>query len=161
MTDPADTLTDLQRQQVVADLASFAGEMDRLLNGHPNEALTRPSSGGGWGVVEVLSHLLDWEEICLWRLEAVLLQDTPDLPAYDGALWDIEHDYRSQDPRTVLARFTEARRRFVALLEPLDEAGWQRGGNHSTVGPVTVEWLATHLRDHSREHIDQVREALA
>lgn len=161
MTDPASSLSDQEHAQIVAELAAFPGELERLLNGMTSDALSRPASGGGWGVVEVVCHLLDWEEILLWRLEAVLADDHPDLPAYDGALWDIEHDYRSRDPRVVLARFVETRNRFVALLAPLDRAGWMRTGNHSTLGPITVEWLATRIRDHSLEHLDQVRDALA
>ncbi|MGI9252810.1 MAG: DinB family protein [Thermomicrobiales bacterium] len=151
----------LDHGQLVDELGALPEELSRLLQGISNDALRRPASGGGWGVVEVLCHLLDWDEIFLWRLEAVLDSANPDLPAFDGALWDIEHDYRSQDPRAVLAKFADVRGSFTRHLVNLDAAGWVREGNHSQRGSINVEWLAAQLRDHSREHLAQIHEALA
>ncbi|MFM9106577.1 MAG: DinB family protein [Chloroflexota bacterium] len=147
--------------RLAADLAAFPEDLGRLLAEHPREALVRPASGGGWGVVEVLCHLLDWEEIFLARIKTVLAHDLPALPAYDGALWDIERDYRSQDPELVLARFRQARASLAATLAGIEVDAWQRAGDHAVHGRVTIEWLARHLRHHSQEHLDQIREALA
>ena len=161
MTEPVDLAPARERADLVADLAGFPAETERLLAGVTAEGLRKPASGGGWGVVEVLSHLLDWEEIILQRIRTTIDEDCPDLPAFDGALWDIERDYRSRDPRAVLERFAATRGALATLLAGIQDDAWERVGVHAVHGPVTVEWMARHLRDHSREHLDQIRDALA
>jgi hypothetical protein len=111
-------------------------------------------------VVENLCHLRDWEEIFLERARAILDADQPPLPAYDDELWAIERDYRAQDPAQTLQRFRELRQSLVALLTDLPEATWLRIGIHELHGPVTLRWLAEHLRDHDGEHLVQIQEAL-
>jgi hypothetical protein len=161
MSDDSNSGAEQERDGLVRELASLPGELERMVRGQSDEALLRPSSGGGWSFVEIVCHLLDWEEVFLGRLESVLSEENPELPAFDGGLWEIEHDYRSQDPDRVLARFGEVRGRFANRLAELPPDSWQRSGDHRLHGPVTVDWLATQVRDHSREHLAQIRDALA
>ena len=153
---PARTETDV----LLAELAAFPDELAVLWAGHAAESLVRPASDGGWGVVENLCHLRDWEEIFLARVKAVIDQERPELPAYDDELWPIERDYRGQQPDRVFEQFRETRRRLVALLAALPEDAWQRVGHHALRGEVTVRWLVDTLRAHGEEHRSQIREAL-
>ncbi len=121
----------------------------------------RPSRDGGWGVVEVLAHLRDWEEVFLERLELTATEDDPFLPAQDDELWPIERDYRGQDPARTLDRFREDRAKTLAFLHGLPADDWNRPANHGIVGAVTILWLADHICDHDAEHLEQVRDALA
>lgn len=148
-------------RRLLEEVAAFPEALARLLAGVPPDALCRPASDGGWGVVEILCHLRDWEAVFVERVRRVLDEDQPELPAYDDALWEIERDYRDQDPSEVLAEFDALRGQLVDMLAGLDDAGWQRIGNHAINGPVDVAWLVSHLQEHCREHLHQAREALA
>lgn len=150
-----------EEEQIVRALAAFPDELARLLDGQPGEALRRPGSDGGWSVVENLCHLRDWEEVFLERVRAVLTHDRPELPAYDDSLWEIERDYKAQDPLRTLAAFAALRRELVELLGSAPRDAWEREGVHGLRGPVSVRWLALYLRDHDREHDAQIREALS
>ena len=160
MTEPA-AEPPRAHEALLAALAAFPEELGRTLNGQPVEALMRPASDGGWGVVENLCHLRDWEEIFLDRARAIVANDRPELPAYDDELWAIERDYRGQDPRRTFERLRELRGEFVALLEGLPDEAWSRLGVHGLHGEVTLRWLVEHVRDHDEEHLAQIREALA
>jgi hypothetical protein len=150
-----------EREAIVAELGAFPEELGRALDGQPPEALVRPASDGGWGVIENLCHLRDWEEIFLERARAIVAHDRPHLPAYDDELWAIERDYRGQDPGETFEHFRELRERLVAFLAELPEAAWARTGDHAVLGEVSLRWLTNHMCDHDEEHLTQIREALA
>ena len=149
------------RDEVLAALAAMPDELGRSLSNRSVEDLTRPSRDGGWGVIEILCHLRDWDEIFLDRFRQTVEQERPYLPAYDDELWPIERDYRGQDPRKVFERYRALRAELVALLEQLAAEGWQRPAEHGAHGEVTLHWMADQVCDHDREHLDQVRDALS
>ncbi len=149
------------QEELLEALAAVPEELERVVAGQPPEALLRPGRDGGWGVIESLCHLRDWEEIFLERARAVLAQDRPKLPAYDDELWAIERDYRGQDPGRVVQRFRRVRGELVEALRGLDPEEWRRVGEHAVQGEITLQWLAEQARAHSEEHLRQIREALA
>jgi len=146
---------------LVAALAAFPEELGRTLADRPAEALTRPASDGGWGVVENVCHLRDWEAIFLARARAMVDGVEPALPAYDDELWAIERDYRGDDPWRALAEFAGQRAELVRVLEGLPADGWQRRGRHEHHGEISIGWLAEEVRRHDEGHLAQIREALA
>ena len=147
-------------EAVVAALGAFPDELSRAVDGHTREDLVRPGQDGGWGVVEVLAHLRDWEGIFLDRARAIAEQDHPYLPAYDDELWPIERDYRSEEPLRTLERFGELRQALVTYLAGLPPEAWSRVGNHGMYGEITLHWLTNHMIEHDRKHLDQVRDIL-
>lgn len=144
----------------MATLAAFPEELGRALGGLPPEAVMRPARDGGWGAIENLCHLHDWEEIYVEWARAIVAEDRPPLPAFDDELWEIERDYRGQDPARTFERFRDLRERQVAFLSELPEEAWARVGVHDRLGEVTLRWVADHVCDHDGEHLAQVRDAL-
>jgi uncharacterized damage-inducible protein DinB len=148
--------------ECVSELEEFPDELARaIFDGHDLEALTEPASDGGWGVVEILPHLRDWEEIYLQRIRRIVEEDQPRLPGFDDSLWSIERDYRGQDPEETFASFQQLRGQTVEFLRPLPPEAWLRMAEHGTYGEISLQWLANHICDHDREHLRQARDALA
>jgi hypothetical protein len=149
------------RETILAELAGMPVEFERLvLRQADRDDLMRPAPDGGWGVVEILPHLRDWEEIYFDRAVAIVTTDLPRLQAFDDSLWEIERDYRGQDPEDSLAQFAELRERLVAYLTDLPHDAWQREGDHSAYGRITLQWMADHICDHDREHLQQALDAV-
>lgn len=147
--------------EIVAALAAMPGKLQRLLDGQSAEALVRPARDGGWGVVEILPHLRDWDEIFLQRVRAILIGDRPFLESYDDELWVIERDYRGQDTAATLDQFRQVREELVGLLQGLPAEAWHRTAEHEVHGPITLLWLAGQIAGHDAEHREQIRDALA
>lgn len=147
--------------EVMAALANFPDELERLTADQSDEALMRPARDGGWGVVEVLPHLRDWEEVYLHRIQMILDHERPDLPAHDDDLWAIERDYRGQDPYFTVKHFRELRGQSVERLSLASPDAWGRTGQHAVHNEITLLWLANNMCDHDREHLEQIRDALA
>lgn len=142
-------------------LASVPDELARLLADRSPEELSQPSQDGGWGIVEILPHFVDWERVIRSRVDRILAEDTPVLEEHDDSLWAIEHDYSSQDPMTALAAFRDQRLALVEFLEALDEAAWRRGGILPKHGDITLHWLLDNVCDHDARHLMQVKDVLA
>lgn len=142
-------------------LGRYPEEVRRAVAGRRPDEMRRAGSDGGWGVVEHLAHLLDWERVFADRVGAVLANDRPELPAFDDALWSIENDYPSQESERVLGEFSGLRRGTVSHVGQLPPEAWEREGVHGIAGPVTLRWLLERLDDHGQEHLRQIRDILA
>ena len=149
------------REEILRALGHFPTEFRRsVLEAVDRETLMRPAFDGGWGVVEIIPHLRDWEAIYLDRAARILNEDRPALPGFDDTLWSIERDYRGQDPYETFAHFAALRGELVALLQAATPEQWERVGIHGVYGEITLQWMANHICDHDAEHLQQAREAL-
>ena len=155
------TAADATPERIIADLKAFPDDLSRLLADQPKEALLAPASDGGLGVVELLPHLRDWEQIFLGRVDQILIEDDPVLPAFDDELWAIERDYRGQDPAVVLREFLSLRADLVEHLAHADEESWHRTAEHETYGEITLLWLAGQIVASDADHATRIREALS
>lgn len=165
------------REAILRELTAFPGEFQRLvIRPHDREALLRPAADGGWGVVEILPHLRDWDEVYAERIIAIVETDVPRLPSFDDSLWAIERDYRGQDPVETLEDLTDIREKTVDLLSQLPADAWQREamfetetsqelwqpeGRAATTRRITLQWLCDQMCDHDREHLNQALDAVA
>ena len=146
---------------VIAALASVPVDIARLIEGKSTEELTRPAQDGGWGLVEILPHFRDWEEIIDNRVSAILIEDEPAFEEYDDSLWAIEHGYREQDTRAAFDEFSVRRGALVARLTTLGEDDWNRVGILPKRGRVTLHWLMNSVCNHDAKHVVQARDVLA
>jgi hypothetical protein len=146
---------------ILGEQAALAKEFDRLIAGKSRETLMQPDNDGGWGIVEIVSHLLDWEQVTHDRVHRILNEEHPHLPDFDDSLWAVEHHYRDNDPLAVLNDLREHRDALVAELEQLDEAEWQRPALLDGQGEITLHWLMNRVCDHDTKHLAQARGVLA
>lgn len=149
------------RDEIVHALGHYPAEFKRIVDANDRAALLRPAFDGGWGVVEILPHLRDWEEIYFERASRILTDDEPQLASFDDTLWSIERDYRGKDPYQTFTDFAGLRRQLVELLFNASPDEWQRTAIHGYYGQVSLQWMADHICDHDEEHLQQARDALA
>lgn len=145
---------------IMRALASVPGELARLIDGQAAETLMQPSQDGGWGVVEIIPHLRDWEQIHAERVARILTEERPHFTEQDDALWAIERHYREQDTRAALDEFRRLRDALVSRLEGLDEAQWARAATHPRLGEITLHVLMDRVCDHDAKHVQQVKDVL-
>ena len=160
MTDAGTAVQTGEAMPLIDALAALPGELERLLQGRSRDALRRPASDGGWGIIEHLCHLRDWNAIYLSRVGTLATENHPTLETYDDELWVIEHHYRDQDPIIVRDELRGDRLMLVEALRLLPRDAWARTGRLGTKD-VTIRSLAERLRDHDREHVREITEALA
>jgi len=132
-----------------AELACMLGEVD--------EAAARQAPGSRqWAMADILSHLIDVETRYRVRLERVIQEERPDLPA----IWPDEAAHApTARPAELIERFRAARMETLAFLGRCSPEQWQRPAVHETFGPPTFRLLVQNLVDHDTLHLNQFREA--
>jgi hypothetical protein len=152
---------DLHRE--VMDALKTAPEiLAGLLQGISQER-ARSAKGGdeNWSIAEVVCHLRDAEEIGLQRTTAMRDQDTPTIVGYDQELLARERDYRHADVHAALSAFSAFREKYIALLASLQPEEWDRAGEHTEVGCITIFSMAVHKSSHDAIHCAQIARQLA
>lgn len=154
------TIDSEARDELIDALAEYPARLHELIASTDDDDLTRAGPEGGWGVVEVLCHLRDWETIYVARVQRILDEDDPTFETIDDSLWPIDREYLSQNPRAVLEDFAEYRSKLVDILMELKVADWARHGHVPRQGRVSVGWYAEHAAEHDAQHLSQIRQAL-
>jgi len=146
---------------ILQEQIGAVADLERLVAGKSRESLVQPDNDGGWGVVDIVSHLLDWQLITEERIGQLLHEDHPHLEAQDDSLWAVEHNYRENDPLEVLESLRQHRESMIAELEALPEEAWQRTGTDDRDREITLQVLLDRACDHDDKHVRQARDVLA
>ena len=152
MFDTRSELLDVYRSTPVT-LRALVRQLD--------DELTRSQSAPGeWSIIEIVTHLADAEEMVVKRVERMLTEDNPTLPAYDPTQLAGMSNYRSRSISEELDRFETVRGALTSRLEGLDEPDWARTGQHEEVGDITVEGMTAHMAAHDSIHLAQIARIL-
>jgi hypothetical protein len=142
--------------RIVDRLQQHAEEVTRMVAGLSEADLARRTVADKWSVKELLCHLDRIQEVFDERVEAMLAQENPKLPAYepDG---DPGFAARVQRPATdTLATFLVRRERLVGRLEELRPSDWHRPGQHPEYAHYDVHFCVEYLAHHEAHHLYQM-----
>jgi DinB superfamily len=110
-----------------------------------------------WSVRQIVCHLADTEAVCAMRFRQVIAEDNPSMPGFDGAAWARSLDYEKRKISQVLEIFRVLRASNHELLKTLPEETYQRRGNHSEIGSVSLLDLLKTYAEHVETHVRQVQ----
>ena len=117
---------------------------------------------GKWSIRQIVAHLADAEMVGAHRFRQVIAEDMPTLIAFDQDAWTANLDYARRKPKQSLETFRRIRAENYELLKGLPETAFDRAGNHSENGRMTLrallEGYAGHAESHARQ-LQEIREA--
>jgi hypothetical protein len=117
---------------------------------------------GKWSIRQIIAHLADAELVGGHRFRLVLAEENPLLTAFDQNAWADKLDYARRKPKQSLETFRRLRAENLELLKDVPESTYDRTGNHSINGSMTlrkiVEGYAGHAESHARQ-LQEIREA--
>ncbi len=120
-------------------------------NGLSDAQLDTPYRDGGWTVRQVVHHLADSHANSVIRFKLALTEDWPTVKPYDEAAWArLPDSCLPIDGSLVFIGALHAR--WVALLESMQEADFQRGFNHPELGRQNLATSLALYEWHSRHH---------
>lgn len=146
---------------LIERLKATTRDLVSLTSGVSASRLARRPSARDWSAAMVVAHLADAELMYGVRVKQVLVDDRPHFLPYDENSWVERFARVEEDLKDTLARWRALRDHTVRLLESLEDPEWRRTGVHSTRGELTLRQLVSLLADHDRQHLDQLRRALA
>jgi hypothetical protein len=117
---------------------------------------------GKWSIRQIAAHLADSEIVLAHRFRQVIAEDSPTLIWFDQDAWASNLDYARRKPKQSLETLRRTRAENYDLLKALPEATYERAGNHTQRGRITLGQLleqgAAHTESHARQ-IGEIREA--
>lgn len=125
------------------------------VSGVEEDFVTAP---GKWSIRQIAAHLADAELVGAHRLRQVIAEDNPTLIAYDQDAWTKNLDYARRRTEQSLETFRRIRTENYELLKELPPAAWERSGNHSENGPMTLRTLLEGYTGHAESHARQLKE---
>jgi hypothetical protein len=113
---------------------------------------------GKWSIRQIAAHLADSELVGAHRLRQVIAEDNPTLIAFDQDAWTKNLDYSRRKAEQSLETFRRIRTENYELLKQVPDAAWERTGNHTENGPMTLRRLLEGYAGHAESHARQLRE---
>lgn len=142
--------------ELLSELEAFRHSVAGLLATDEVDWLWRPTTGE-WSLTEIICHLRDVErEVHLPRFRAVLRENQPFIPGVNADEWAGPRHYQEQSGPDALRSYLIARSETVRFLEQLDEADWQRQGQHAFFGQTTLQELVFLAVQHDQNHRKQL-----
>lgn len=143
-------------EEALEVIDATASLLNALLGNLPVEVPEVPLDGG-WSMKDVVAHLLVTDRLgAIGRIQRILAQEAPVLPAFDEETELEKSGLRDEPLSALLKRLTETRRENVELLRALAAPALLRSGRHSEVGVVTVSDLIFHAAYHDASHMRQM-----
>jgi uncharacterized damage-inducible protein DinB len=144
-------------------LATAPRYLFEVCSGAAPERMNQPLAAGKWSPIQVIQHLIGCDkEALLPRIEKMLNDDNPILPAYDQDLWMKQYgDVYNRKPISLMDEYARLREKSVMLLFDLEVEDWLRTGGHEELGTITIYDLAAYFADHDEHHRRQLAAFLA
>jgi hypothetical protein len=114
-----------------------------------------------WSVRQIAAHLSDSELVAAERIRRIIAEDNPQIVAYDQNQWAANLDYARRKPSQSLEMFRNIRAESYDLLKGIPETAFQRVGQHSERGPITLLSLTDLMARHAEKHAQQIRDVRA
>ena len=120
--------------------------------------LDTPYRPGGWTVRQVVHHVPDSHVNAYIRFKWTLTEENPTIKAYNQDAWAAVADTKLTPVRVSLDLLEAVHKRFVVLLESLEDEDWRRPLTHPENGPMTLGQLLQLYAWHGRHHVAHVTE---
>jgi len=151
-------LTPAERTALIDKIRNFPAELERALQGWTDAELDRTPEGE-WSARQIVHHLSDSHMNAFIRTKLILTEDHAALRPYDQVAW--AHTAEMKLPVDApVALLKGLHQRWVALLESLSDADFQRAGFHPEMKKdVSIDDLLTTYAKHGDDHIAQMQRA--
>jgi hypothetical protein len=115
-------------------------------------------AAGKWSIRQIAAHLADSEMVGAHRMRQVIAEDNPTLIAFDQDAWTKNLDYSRRKSEESLETFRRIRTENYKLLKGVPDSAWERTGNHTENGPMTLRRLLEGYAGHAESHARQLEE---
>ena len=149
-------LTQNERMMMIGKMKALPDKLKVTIKDFDEARLDRPCREGGWSARQIVHHLADSHMNAFVRFKLTLTEDRPTLKAYNQDLWAKLPDISRTPIQASLDILGGLHKRFVALMEALNEEDWRRSAIHTESGEMTLDDLLQIYSDHGENHIAQI-----
>ncbi|MGW8256198.1 MAG: DinB family protein [Thermoguttaceae bacterium] len=148
----------MDHKKMIADYLAGPAVLRKAVAGMTREQLLARPIPGKWSTLEVVCHLADFEIIITDRIKRIIAEEEPTMFNGDPDLFAGRLAYHQRDFEEELLLIDVIRKQISKILGTLTEADFQRSGNHSEYGRVTLETILGKVTTHIQRHVEFVEE---
>jgi hypothetical protein len=144
-------------QEPLAILAETPTRLRSLLYKLPDNRVRARPTPERWSPLEIAVHLSDVEIAIGWRVRLILgSADGVPIAPFDQDQWQQSLHYNDRDLAPTLDAFTAARDNNLHLYRSLNEAQWNKYGQHAERGKETIRAIVELNAGHDLNHLKQI-----
>lgn len=147
--------------QLIDDYLAGPQKLRDAVAGMTNDQFDAKPVPGKWSTRQVVCHLADCEVVYADRMKRVIVEDNPALLNLDPDTFAAGLAYDQRDVEEELQLIEITRRHLGRILKSLESGQFQRIGQHSIDGPLTLVDLLQRITNHIPHHIVFIEEKRA
>jgi hypothetical protein len=149
-------VTSESRKNFINEIESLPLKLKKAVSGLSDEQLDTPYRHDGWTIRQVIHHIPDSHLNAYVRMKLALTEKEPLIKTYEEKEWAKLHDYY-QTPISVSIDLLEAlHKRWVILLNSLNEKEFHKKFKHPEWGLVSVDFLVAQYAWHGTHHVSHI-----
>ena len=145
-----------QRRKWIAEIAEAPAQLRAAIEGLNEEQLNTPYRDGGWTVRQVVHHVPESHMNSYMRFKLALTEHEPTITPYDEAAWAETADVRETPIEVSLALLENLHKRWVILLNSLNDADFQKQFRHPALGVVPLDKNLALYAWHGKHHVAHI-----
>jgi len=144
-----------------AEMGRAGDDFSAAIQGVSEAVLCRRPDAQNWSAKEIICHVRDTEEYFLSRFQMVLSFEEPKFSPADAGRWAVERQYLRNDAGEALTAFRQRRRETLTFVRGIKPDQWERTCLHAIRGRMTLRDYLNLLAGHDKNHLEQLKRALA
>jgi uncharacterized damage-inducible protein DinB len=153
-----------RKQAIYQHLETTRRSLLDAVQGLADQDWERPvhSSEGAWTVKQALTHLAAAEPGQIGTGNRMLKGEAKLPEGFSLSFWNNRQVEKNKDrtPQELLAQLSESRKQLLGWIEALDEADFDKAGQHARGDFITVEQLCYRVGQHEADHAAEIKRAL-
>lgn len=145
-----------QRKKYIWNIAETPVKLREAVEGLNENQLNTPYRPGGWNVRQVVHHLPDSHMNSFTRFRLALTEEEPTIRPYYEDRWAELSDSRLAPVEYSLDLLEPLHRRWVFMLESLNDSDYQKTFRHPDLGLMTLEKNLALYSWHGQHHVAQI-----
>ncbi len=148
----------MQNVDLIKEYAAGPKLIAQAVAGMTDEQLDAVPIAGKWSTRQVVCHIADFEPVYVDRMKRVIAEEQPTFFGGDPDVFVARLAYDQRDVDEELQLIDVVRGQMTRILRTLTSDDFQRIGNHSKDGPMTLETLIRRITGHIPHHIQFIEE---
>ena len=146
---------------MIDDYLTGPQKLRDAIDGMTDEEINAAPIPGKWSTRQVICHITDFEPVYADRMKRIIVEENPTMFGGDPDVFAAGLAYNERDIEEELQLLEAVRKHVARILKTLKPIQFERTGNHSEDGPISLEVLLERITNHIPHHIAFIEEKRA
>jgi hypothetical protein len=148
-------------ENLLLEYTNLLTDLNEIVNSVSEVVLATPPAEGEWSAAFILHHIADCEIHFHDRYVRALAEDRPEIKFFFEEVYPEALSYTTRSTHTSLSSINAINNLTIEILTSMDQMGWQRISLSNTGKELTTLDLFQKALGHRKDHIEQLKSAIA